>query len=36
LQKHFADAKNFALSKVETFTEDESESYARMLSDGTD
>jgi hypothetical protein len=35
LQKHFADAKNFALSKVETFTEDESESYARMLDDCT-
>jgi hypothetical protein len=35
LQKR-ADFKHFEISKLTTFTEDESESYARMLSDGTD
>jgi len=36
LRNYVADFKHFTISKVETFAEDESESYARMLSDGTD
>lgn len=36
LHQYFADSKHIGISKLTTFTEDESESHARMLGDGTD